>query len=242
MKQQGTIHMNMSIRVEEERDYRSVEELTRETFWNLYVPGCDEHYLAHVMRKHADFIPELDFVVVHDNKIIGNIMFAKSQVVDAHDSSHTLPTITFGPVSVLPQFQKQGIGSALITHSIAQAKAYNYPAIIIQGHPHNYCKHGFRNGRTGSVYSVTIIINTIKMVSRTFHECATEITDRCPSTGADIIIIEQIGHILFFVIGAVIIAAVTTCHGITHIVTEFVSKNHFIMFIGANIFQVEEYE
>ncbi len=135
--------MNILIRNETETDFRLVEELTREAFWNLYVPGCDEHYLANVMRKHPDFIAQLDFVAVYDKRIIGNIMYAKSYVVDTDDSAHKLDTITFGPVSVLPEFQKQGVGSALIKHSIEKAKEDDYKAIIIQGHPHNYCKHGF---------------------------------------------------------------------------------------------------
>ncbi|MDD2621356.1 MAG: N-acetyltransferase [Syntrophomonadaceae bacterium] len=133
--------MSLVIRNECEKDHRQVEELTREAFWNLYVPGCDEHYLAHAMRSHPDFLPELDFVAVLDEKIVGNIMYAKSRLLSNQGLS--LDTITFGPVSVLPELQKKGIGFALIQHSIKKALSENYKVIIIQGHPHNYCKHGF---------------------------------------------------------------------------------------------------
>jgi putative acetyltransferase len=137
--------MNTSIRNEVESDYRAVEELTREAFWNLYVPGCDEHFLAHIMRKHPDFIPILDFVAVCEDKIVGNIMYTRSYIVD--ESNNRIETITFGPISVLPEYQRQGIGSALIQHSTKIAAENKFNAIIIQGHPKNYCKHGFKSSK-----------------------------------------------------------------------------------------------
>jgi len=141
--------MGISIRNEVESDYREVEEITREAFWNLYVPGCHEHYLVHVLRGHPDFIHGLDFVAVDDNKVIGNIMFSRSYVVN--ETGEKADTITFGPVSVLPEFQKKGVGSALIRHSIAKASEAGYKAIIIYGDPHNYCRHGFKNGKDHGV-------------------------------------------------------------------------------------------
>ena len=137
--------MNISIRHETEQDYRAVEELTREAFWNLYVPGCDEHYLVHQMRDHPAFLSELAFVAVADGTIVGNIMYARSWVVDA--SNHRLETVTFGPISVLPAWQRQGVGGALIRHTSKIALDNGYKAIIIHGHPHNYCKHGFKSAK-----------------------------------------------------------------------------------------------
>lgn len=131
-----------NIRNEEESDFREVEILTREAFWNLYTQGCDEHYLVHKMRKHPDFIKYLDFVAVADDKIIGNIMYTKSFVLD--ESGKKIETITFGPLSVLPEYQKRGTGSALINHSKQIAVQNGHRAILILGHPHNYCKHGFK--------------------------------------------------------------------------------------------------
>lgn len=111
--------MNIEIRLEEESDHREVEELTREAFWNLYVPGCNEHLILHSIRQSDDFIPELDFVAIHDGRIVGNIVFSRSKIVDPNGVEH--PTITFGPVSVLPELQNRGIGTALINHAIKAA-------------------------------------------------------------------------------------------------------------------------
>jgi putative acetyltransferase len=135
--------MNLEIRNETPEDYLEVEELTREAFWNLYVPGCDEHYLVHCMRSHPDFIGSLDFVAVHQGRIIGNIMYTKSHVLD--ESGRKLETLTFGPISVLPEFQRKGVGSTLIEHTRALAIQEGFPAILIYGNPSNYCKHGFKN-------------------------------------------------------------------------------------------------
>ena len=73
---------NLIIRNETEKDYRAVEELTREAFWNVYKPGADEHYFVHMMRKHPDFIPELAFVLELDGKIVGSIMYTKAWLED----------------------------------------------------------------------------------------------------------------------------------------------------------------
>jgi putative acetyltransferase len=141
--------LNVLIRNETPEDYRQVEELTREAFWNLHVPGCDEHFLVHIMRSHPDFLPKLDFVAVYENRIVGNIMYAKSCLTS--EAGIAIDTITFGPVSVLPEYQKKGIGSALIKYSINKAIGYGYTAIIIEGHPYNYCKHGFVGSKSFNV-------------------------------------------------------------------------------------------
>ncbi|MEN1761633.1 N-acetyltransferase [Anoxynatronum sibiricum] len=141
--------MDLLIRNEIQDDYRQVEELTREAFWNLHVPGCDEHYLVNVMRSHPDFLPELDFVAIIDKRIVGSIMYTKSRLVNERNLS--IHTITFGPVSVLPEYQKKGIGSALIKHSIKAAVNAGFKAVIIEGHPYNYCKHGFVGSKSVNV-------------------------------------------------------------------------------------------
>jgi predicted N-acetyltransferase YhbS len=141
--------MEISIRPEVEGDYREVEELTREAFWNLFVPGCCEHYLVHKMRPHPDFLPELDLVAVLKNKIVGNIMYMKADIVD--ETGKMVEIATFGPISVLPAYQRQGIGSALISHSRQVAIEMGYKAIIIEGHPQNYCKHGFKSSKDYNV-------------------------------------------------------------------------------------------
>jgi len=137
--------MEFVIRREEPRDFRAVEELTREAFWNLQVPGCDEHYLAHILRDHRDFVPELDFVAESGGRVVGNIMYTRSWLEDPE--SRRTETLTFGPVSVLPELQRQGIGGALIRHTAELARQQGVPGIIILGAPHNYCCHGFRSCR-----------------------------------------------------------------------------------------------
>jgi putative acetyltransferase len=138
--------MNMTIRPETPQDYHAVESLTRDAFWNLFVPGCDEHYLVHIMRDHPDFVKELAFVAEDHGKIIGNIMYMKTSVIGV-DDNETLETLSFGPVCVAPSHQHQGVGTQLIRHTMTLAASLNYKAIIILGHPHNYCKHGFKSSK-----------------------------------------------------------------------------------------------
>ncbi len=126
-----------------------MEHVTREAFWNLYVPGCSEHYMVHVLRDHPDFIPDLDYVACVDNQVVGSILYTKSWVID--ETGETRETLSFGPVSVLPEYQRKGIGSALIRHTVQQARAEGYPAILIFGSPINYCKHGFKSCRDYNV-------------------------------------------------------------------------------------------
>ena len=104
--------MRFDIRREAEEDFRAVEELTREAFWNLNSPGCEEHYLVHILRSHADFLPELDLVATHGAEIAASILYSRSRVED-------VPTVTFGPLSVLPAYQRMGAGSALVRHTLS---------------------------------------------------------------------------------------------------------------------------
>jgi len=136
--------MNVNIRLETEDDYSRVEELTREAFWNLYAPGCDEHYLCHILRNHKDFISELDYVAEVDGSIIGSIMYSKSFLIS--DDFEKVPIVSFGPLCVHPEYQRKGIGTALIGKTKSLVEKMEIPAIIIYGDPHNYCKHGFKNG------------------------------------------------------------------------------------------------
>jgi putative acetyltransferase len=133
----------IKIRNEEEIDYEKVEEVTRKAFWNLYIPGCNEHYLVHVMRSHKDFIPELDLVIEVDNQIIGNIMYTKAKLVD--ESGKEKEILTFGPVCIMPGYQRMGYGKMLMEHSFEQAVAIGYDVIVIFGNPSNYVSLGFKS-------------------------------------------------------------------------------------------------
>jgi predicted N-acetyltransferase YhbS len=133
--------MNIKIRNEDPRDFRQVEVLAREVFWNLYVPGADEHYIVHKMRNHKDYIKDLTFVAEMDGEIVGAIFYTKSQVIK--DNKEEFNTISFGPVFVSPSHQRKGIGRKLITHSMNIAKEMGGSAILILGYPYHYEPYGF---------------------------------------------------------------------------------------------------
>lgn len=131
------------IRNETKSDYAITEYITREAFWNIYAPGCDEHYLVHIMREHEDFIPELDLVVEWNGQIVGNIMYTKSKLIG--EAGKEKRTLTFGPVSILPEFQRRGIGKRLLEYSFEKALELGYDTIVIYGNPYNYVSRGFKS-------------------------------------------------------------------------------------------------
>ncbi|MCL2762191.1 MAG: N-acetyltransferase [Treponema sp.] len=132
--------LDILLRPEEEKDYRIVEHITREAFWNVYKPGCDEHLLIHTMRNNNAFIKELDYVATYNNEIVGNIVYAKTKIINA---ANEYDVITFGPLSVLPVYQKNGIGKKLIEYTIKKAAEMGFNAILIYGNPKYYEKFGF---------------------------------------------------------------------------------------------------
>lgn len=137
------MQQTITIRTEQPNDYETVETLTRKAFWNLYVPGCHEHYLAHIIRNHEDFLPELDLVLELDGQIIGNIMYTKSRLVDPDGEEKTI--LTFGPVSIDPQYQRMGYGKQLMEASFQKAAELGFEAIVIFGSPDNYVSRGFKS-------------------------------------------------------------------------------------------------
>ena len=134
--------MMLNIRNERESDYKIVEDITRKAFYNVYVPGCMEHYIVHIMRGHEDFIPELDFVIELDGQIVGNIMYTKAKLTDEDGTEKEI--VTFGPVSILPKYQRKGYGKMLIEHSLKRAAELGYEAVVIMGSPANYVGSGFQ--------------------------------------------------------------------------------------------------
>ena len=154
------------IRLETPADYRAVENLTREAFWNQNVPGCDEHYLVHTMRDHADFIPELAFVLERDGVIIGNIMYTKARLIDRE--GNVKPCLTFGPISVAPEHQRRGYGKMLSDHSFKAAAEMGYEAVVIFGNPDNYVARGFKSSRKynvcleGDCFPAALLVKELK--------------------------------------------------------------------------------
>jgi putative acetyltransferase len=134
--------IDLIIRNEKEEDYRNVEQLVREAFWNVYVPGCNEHYMLHNLRRSNDFISELDFIAEQEGRIIGQIAYSRGTIKGK--GAEDKEVITFGPISVLPAYQRMGVGSALITYTINLARGMGYPAICIYGDPRYYSRFGFR--------------------------------------------------------------------------------------------------
>lgn len=139
----------LTIRNEQASDYMAVEELTRKAFYNMYMPGCVEHYLVHIMRDHADFIPELDFVLEVDGQIVGNIMYTKARLVDEKEEEKQI--LTFGPLSIAPAYQRKGYGKRLIAHSFEAAKRMGYDVVVIFGSPANYVGRGFTSCKKHNV-------------------------------------------------------------------------------------------
>jgi len=137
--------MDINMRCEKPEDYRKVEEATREAFWNLYFPGCNEHVSIHKLRQSDDFIPELTCVLEADGEIIGSIFYSHSKIVSADGLEY--PVITFGPVSIIPRFHRQGLGRKLITHTIEEARKQGHRAIMILGYPYHYRPYGFTRGK-----------------------------------------------------------------------------------------------
>ena len=132
---------NYSIRVEEERDYLTVESLVRQAFWNVYRPGCTEHYVLHHLRNCQDFIPELAFVMEADGKIIGQNVFVKAQITKSNGTA--FPILTMGPICIANEYKRKGYGKILLDYSLEKAKALGYGAVCFEGNIDFYGKSGF---------------------------------------------------------------------------------------------------
>lgn len=130
------------IRLEKKEDYRNTEELVREAFWNIYRPGCLEHYVLHVLRNDPAFVPELDFVMEKDGALIGQNMFMRAEI--KADDGRSIPIMTMGPIGILPKFKRQGYGKKLLDYSLEKAAAMGAGAVCFEGNILFYGKSGFR--------------------------------------------------------------------------------------------------
>ena len=134
-----------TIRLEEKKDYREVENLVRESFWNVYKPGCAEHYVIHVLRDDPAFVPELDFVMEQDGKLIGQNMFMKT-IIEA-DDGRTVDVLTMGPIGITPELKRKGYGKALLDYSLEKASEMGFGAVLFEGNIGFYGKSGFTYAR-----------------------------------------------------------------------------------------------
>ncbi|MBR4750006.1 MAG: N-acetyltransferase [Abditibacteriota bacterium] len=129
------------IRPERREEYRETETLVREAFWNVYRPGCLEHFVLHTMRSDPAFVPELDLVMEQEGRLIGQNMFART-VIDT-DGGGALEVLTMGPICIAPELQRRGLGKALLDASLEKAAALGFGAVLFEGNIGFYGKSGF---------------------------------------------------------------------------------------------------
>ena len=174
------------IRRENINDYREVETLAREAFWNLSKPGCHEHYFIHIMRDHDDFIPELDYVAELDGKIIGSVMYCKSKLTD--ENGNEKQVLTMGPLCVLPEYQRKGVGKALLEHTFAKAAEMGYDTVINFGNPDNYVARGYKSCKkynvcfAGDVYPAALLVKVLRedaLDGRKWTYCPSDVDAPC---------------------------------------------------------------
>ena len=133
--------MSIVIRREEEKDRRAVEELVRASFWNVYRPGCLEHYVLHLLRGDPAFVPELDLMMEKDGELIGQNMFLRA-VIKA-DGGRDVPIMTMGPICIAPAYKRQGYGKLLLDESLTRAAELGCGALCFEGNIDFYGKSGF---------------------------------------------------------------------------------------------------
>ena len=137
---------NWIIRLEKEEEHREVENLIRESFWNLYRPGCMEHYVIHRLRNDSAFVPELDFVMEMDGKLIGQNMFMRALI--KADDGREIPIMTMGPICITPELKRKGYGKVLLDYSLEKAKELGCKAVCFEGNIDFYGKSGFAPAST----------------------------------------------------------------------------------------------
>ena len=144
-----------AIRKETESDYRAVENLTREAFWNVYRPGCTEHYVLHQFRSRPEFVKELDYVMEVGGELIGHIMFVRAEI--KADDGRVLPIMTFGPISIRPDFQRKGYGKILLDFALEKAAAMGVGAVCMEGNIDFYGKSGFDVASKSGIHYLSLI-------------------------------------------------------------------------------------
>lgn len=134
-----------TIRLEKAEDHQAVEFLIREAFWNVYRPGCSEHYVIHVLRNDPAFIPALDFVMVQNGSLIGQNMFMKTVILT--DFGTEYPVLTMGPICITPELKRKGYGKKLLDYSLEKAAELGFGAVLFEGNIGFYGNSGFDYAR-----------------------------------------------------------------------------------------------
>ena len=133
------------IRFENKGEYREVENLVRESFWNVYRPGCSEHFVIHVLRDDPAFVKELNFVMEKDGTLIGQNMFMRT-VINA-DDGRDVEVLTMGPICITPALKRRGYGKKLLDYSLDKAAELGFGAVLFEGNIDFYGKSGFDYAR-----------------------------------------------------------------------------------------------
>ena len=136
---------NITIRLESKEEYREVEGLIRESFWNVYRPGCSEHYVIHVLREDPAFIKELDLVIEENGRLIGQNMFMRT-VINSDDGTD-IDVLTMGPICIIPELKRKGYGKLLLDYSLEKAAKLGFGAVLFEGNIDFYGKSGFDYAR-----------------------------------------------------------------------------------------------
>ena len=133
------------IRSEKKAEYRKVENLVRESFWNVYKPGCSEPFVLHVLRDDPAFVKELDFVMERDGRLIGQNVFMRT-VINS-DDGRDIPFLTMGPICIAPELKRRGYGKMLLDYSLEKAAEMEFGAVLFEGNIDFYGKSGFDYAR-----------------------------------------------------------------------------------------------
>lgn len=139
----------MKIRPENEHDYAEVENLVRDSFWNVYRPGAYEHFIVHNLRNDESFLAKLAYVIEDDGKIVGHINYSKGRITYENG---TVPAVILGPVAIDKDFQNQGLGSKLIDYTLKIAQKDNIPFILVVGDESYYSRFGFVSASKYDIY------------------------------------------------------------------------------------------
>ena len=170
----------MIIRLEEEDDYLEVENMVRNSFWNIYRPGAFEHYIVHNLREDESFIKDLDYVIENDDKIIAHINYSKGKIDFANQK--TADGVVLGPISVDVNYQNQGYGSKLIEHTLGLIEEMDIPLVFVIGDENYYHRFGFESASKYGIYldgtdrteecpffMIKVYKDKIKLTEGTFH-------------------------------------------------------------------------
>ncbi len=153
------------IRKETANDYREIENIAREAFWNLSVPGCTEHYFIHTMRSHEAFIPELDYVLEVNSRVVGCVMYTKAALED--ENGLLKPVLSMGPICIHPDFQRMGGSRRLLEFTFDKARQLGYDVVINFGNPDNYVARGYKSCKKfnicfeGDVFPAALLVKEL---------------------------------------------------------------------------------